>query len=139
MIIFPFQISGLILFLKFSFLVSMAMCFFGGEISQNCKKKKKGPLKGLCNFRVVICIYWPDFNRHSNREAILMMDGLDFSSPKSDGHDYLVVTLLAKCKTCLHLTQAPNCLLPLLFQRAKVSSPLEVTVEHEVQVSASKS
>jgi len=101
--------------------------------------KKKGPLKGLCNFRVAICIYWPHLNHHSNREAVLMMDGLDFSSPKSDGHDYLVVTLLAKCKTCLHLTQAPKCLLPLLFQWAKVSSPLEVTVEHEVQVSASKS
>jgi hypothetical protein len=54
-----------------------------------------------------------------------MMDGLDPLSPTSDGHDYLVATLFAKPKTCLHLTQAPECPLPLLLQWAKISSPLQ--------------
>jgi hypothetical protein len=62
-----------------------------------------------------------------------MMDGLDPSSPKNNGHDYLVATLLAKCKTCFHLIQALECPLPLLLRQAKVSSPLEMTLEHEVR------
>jgi hypothetical protein len=64
-----------------------------------------------------------------------MMDGLDPLLPKSNGHDYLVATLFVKHKTCLHLTQALECPLPLFLQQPKVSTPLEVTVEHEVHVS----
>jgi len=67
-----------------------------------------------------------------------MMDGLDPLLPKSNGHDYLVATLFAKHKTCLHLIQAFECPLPLFLLQAKVLTPLEMIVEHEVQVSVSK-
>lgn len=117
-------------FYFFSFVVSMATLFFVVKFRKIVKEK--GPLKGLCNFRFAMYIFWLDFNHHSNQKATLMMDGLDPSSPKSDGHDYLVATLLAKGKTCLHLIQALKCPLPLLLQWVKVSSPLEVTMEHEI-------
>jgi hypothetical protein len=68
-----------------------------------------------------------------------MMDGLDPSPPKSDGHNSLVATLLVECKTCCHLAQAPQCVSPHPLRQARVSLPLEVTMEHEVQVSASES
>jgi hypothetical protein len=61
-----------------------------------------------------------------------MTDGLDPLLPKSNGHDYLVATLFAKHKTCLHLSQALECPLPLFLWQAMVSAPLEVIVEHEV-------
>ncbi len=107
-------------FFFFSFVVSMATLFFVVKFRKIVKEK--GPLKGLCNFRCTIYIFWLNFNHHSNQKATLM----------SDGHEYLVVTLLAKCKTCFHLIQALECPLPLLLWWVKVSSPLEVTMEHEV-------
>jgi hypothetical protein len=68
-----------------------------------------------------------------------MMDGLDPSPPKNDAHDSLVATLLVERKTCCHLAQAPQCLSPPLLQQGRVPLPLKVTMEHEVQVNASKS
>jgi hypothetical protein len=68
-----------------------------------------------------------------------MMDGLDPSPPKNYGHDSLVATLLVERKTCCHLAQAPQCPSPSPLQQARVSLPLEVTMEHEVHVNAFKS
>jgi len=63
-----------------------------------------------------------------------MMDGLDPSPPKNDGHNFLVATLLVEHKTCCHLAQAPQCPLPPPLRQAMVLLPLEVIMEHEVQV-----
>lgn len=70
--------------------------------------KKKRPIKGLYNFKVVILFFSPDFDHHANQKVALTMDGLDPFLLKSDGHDSLIATLLAERKTCRHLTQASN-------------------------------
>jgi hypothetical protein len=62
-------------------------------------KTKKGPTKGLYNFKVVIFIFSPDFDHHANQKVALMMDGLDPLLFKSDGHDSLIATLLTERKT----------------------------------------
>lgn len=66
-----------------------------------------------------------------------MMDGLDPMLPKSNGHNLLVAILLAKRKTHCHLAQAPQCPLPTPLRWARVPSPLEVIVVHEVSASES--
>jgi hypothetical protein len=62
-------------------------------------------MKGLYNFNVAIVFFSPNFNHCVNQEATLMMDSLDPLRPKSDGQDFLVVTLFAKYKTRHHLAQ----------------------------------
>jgi hypothetical protein len=83
------------------------LCFF--FVVKFCKiaKTKKGPMKGLYNVKVVI--FFPlDLNHCAKQKDTLMMDGLNPLSSKSDGHNSLVATLLAKCKAHHHLTQASN-------------------------------
>ncbi len=60
------------------------------------------------------------------------MAGLDPLPPKSNGHNPLVATLLAQCKTHCRLAQAPQCPSLPPSQQARVPSPSEVMVEHEV-------
>jgi len=62
-------------------------------------------MKGLYNFKAAIVFFSPDLNHCVNQEATLIMDGLDPLQPKSDGYDFMVVTLFAERKTCHHLAQ----------------------------------
>jgi len=105
--------------------------FFCGEISQNCENKK-GLAKGACNLGLFLKFFLLDFNHHANQEVVLTMDGLDPLLPKSNGHNPLVITLLTERKTYHHFVQIPQCPSPPPLQQAKVPSPLEVIVEHEV-------
>jgi hypothetical protein len=84
----------------------LMVVFFFCEISQNCKKKRGEPMRGLYNFKVVV-FFSPNLNHHANQETTLMMDGLDPLLPKINGHDFLVVTLFVEHKTHHHFTQVP--------------------------------
>jgi hypothetical protein len=72
------------------------------------QKQKKGPTKGLYNFKVVF--FSPDFDHRANQKVALMMDGLDPLLFKSDGHNSLIATLLTERKTYWHFIQASNVL-----------------------------